>query len=149
MKLCPLLSPDISILRFTDAVPLDESAVLSAIEHRHILEFCRQPGGLALLKFQDLLDAAGQLAALATNADSQTAIVSSLKKILPDKEESTVLRGLLLLEKILEEGIVSLHLLFSLRHSIEGLKSVECKHISMKASKILKSLEYFRQSKAA
>ena len=120
-------------------------------EHQLIVSFCHQPGGLNQLNFQDLLHVADQLVALSSTAtpDSPSTILASLKRVLSEKEDSSLLRCLLLIEKILEEGVVSPSMMFSLRSSLEDLKAAENEVIALKAAKIVAVLDYFKQLKTA
>ena len=130
----------------------EEDVVTTSKEHQLISEFCRQPGGLPV-KYEELLKVAEDLATLVSNnssSESQTAVLGSLRKTLGEEEaETTVLRCLLVLEKILEEGIISINSLYSLRKILERLKSSESQQVSMKAAKILDILEHLRSSKTA
>ncbi len=122
----------------------------STREHQLISDFCHQPGGLPL-NFSDLLRVTEDLLALSSSSpDSQTTILAAMRKFLQEEEkvgDTRVLRCLLLLEKVLEEGVVSVNQLYSLRTSLVAWKEVNCKQISVKAGKILVILEHFKHSK--
>jgi hypothetical protein len=97
------------------------------------------------------LKTAEDLSALASSSsESQASIIWSMKKVLAEEgNETEILRGLLLFEKILEEGTVSLNSLCLLRKRLEHWKSSENKQISVKSAKILAILELLKCSKAA
>ena len=139
-----------SLVGFADACEPEKDLLSTSKEHQLILNFCHQPGGLPQLNFQDLLLVSDELVSLSTTTpDSQTAILASVKRILSEKEDATVLRCLLLVEKILEGGAVSLNLLFSLRSSLDDLKASENSTIVIKAAKILAIFDYFKQLKTS
>jgi len=128
--------------------------VTTTEEYELIKNFCHQPGGLPV-KFEELLRVAEGLAALsASSGDSQTNTLGSVRTLMAEEKEedvkgTKVLRCLLVLEKILEEGIVSPNMLYALRKNLERWKGLENKQISIKAAKILAILEHLRSSKSA
>jgi uncharacterized protein (UPF0147 family) len=122
----------------------------SSKEYQLISQYCHEPGGLPI-KYEELLKVAENLSALANSSnESQTNITWSLNKVLGQEEaETVVLRGLLLIEKILEDGSVSINSLYSVRKRLENLKSTDSKQISVKSAKIFAIIEHLKCSKAA
>ena len=75
-------------------------------------------------------------------------VLYSLKHVLETESNDSILRALILLEKLIELSLISANVLFTvLRPNLEYRKTDENRKISVKSSKILATLEYLKDFK--
>ncbi len=115
-------------------------------EFSGICAFCQQQPKTRQNKLQQYESLAGLVATLATG--HKATIVQALQHFLTTENGEALLNTLILLEKLIEKGIVSCQIVdLSLRTGLELKRLDANRNIAVKSSKILATLDFIKNYK--